>query len=320
MRKKSPPYPIIFAVILAVVGLVALYQYSLQQENRRRQEEANLQSRMQAQIDQMKSDEASRAKVQVTEVQTDMRKVLYAARPLKAGQKVEPAYFTVKLTPASILKDAYIDTDEPDLLGSYVVHDIDTDEPFTNKNLSKSLPYLSMRIPPGMRAMSIPVLGGDGNATGGFAIDGDRVDLLLTYPSPDNPKTSAERIVLQNLQILYVPGPNDALRNNQTGGLQAQQPVATITFEVTPEEATLLALLQATPNTQFRMILRGKNDDNTFRAKTFSSTDVMDSLGKVQNQTDVSLQRVKELAAEIQQKEAEQTGQTNATVSTPPNP
>src|SRR5437762_14355475 len=106
-----------------------------------------------------------------------------------------------------------------------------------------------------MRAMSLPVFNsGEINATGGFALDGDYVDLLYTY---NDASTNASRTmtILQNVKILYNP---TGARNEQTDGIMpAPGPGSTpvVTFEVTPTQAETLVQLISLGGS-FRMILR----------------------------------------------------------------
>ena len=65
---------------------------------------------------------------------------------------------------------------------------------------------MSQRITPGMRAVSLPVFNAEVNFTGGFIVDGDKVDLLLPS-TPDGTHPVNTQMVMQNVNVLYVPGP-----------------------------------------------------------------------------------------------------------------
>jgi Flp pilus assembly protein CpaB len=312
VKKKNNFLPFIMAGLLAVIAVVALVKW---QQYKDAQRDAAIQAQKDA--DAKALAEAEEKQVNVTAVQTNMRPVLYATQPVEPGVRISPAFYEKKNTPNDILPDAY--TDQSDITGWVAIRHIEKGDPLTPRNIGKSLPYLSQRIPPGMRAISLPVFNADYNNTGGFVVDGDRVDLLYTIDSADGSIKINTQTVLQNVNVLYVPGP--PTKTDMTDGLTpvpAPGGSIAITFEVTPEEAQELVFLSQAKNARFSMILRSRKDDSEIKIKPFAAADYdPTNLSKVQRTADKSVERVKALAAEIEAKEKQAQETTNET-NTPP--
>jgi Flp pilus assembly protein CpaB len=317
VKKKSPPYAFIAAGLLAVVGIFAFISYT----NEQKKEKDDAVAAAQAAAAQALAD-AKAKQVTVQETPTDLRPVLYATQPVEAGQRISSAFFEKKLTPKDILPDAY--TDSSDIVGWFAIRKIEKGDPLTPRNIGKSLPYLSQRISPGMRAISLPVFNADLNDTGGFIVDGDRVDLLYTVTTGNGFGVNTQTI-MQNLSVLYVPGPT--IKTDKTDGITPIMPPGdpiSVTFEVTPEQAQALVFLTGVKNGRFSMILRARKDNMEVKIKPFAAADYdLDNLSKVQKTVDRSVERVKELDAEIEAKEKADSAQgtTNETPTpTPPSP
>ncbi len=279
---------------------------------------------MQADFDKRFQDLQAKQQVTVAPTPTDMRKVYYATQPIEAGARISAAFYEEKLTPNDILPEAI--PDGTDIVGWYAVRPIEKGDPLTPHNINQTPQNLSERIPAGMRALALPIFNSDANKTGGFVVDGDKVDLLYTTLAPDGSAPARTEQVLENVQVLFVPGP--PTRSDTTVGIV---PVPTpgeplsVMFLVTPEEAQGLIFLSQTRTGQFSMILRGRNDLTVFRPKTFEGADYLDNLKKLQATANKSEARVEELQKKIEaeeQKEKDQAasqGTTNETTRpTPP--
>ena len=251
----------------------------------------------------------------------NMRNVLYATQPVEPGTKISPAFFEKKLTPNEILPDAY--TADSDIVGFYAIRKIEKGDPLTPRNIGKSLPYMSQRITPGMRAVNLLIFNAEDNNTGGFAVDGDKVDLLYTMSPLDNRFIIKTQLVMQNVNVLYVPG--SPVKTDKTDGINPGPPpgdAISITFEVTPEQAQALIFMSQVKNAKFSMILRSRKDKEEIKIKPFKAEDYYGNFQKVQRTTDKSIARVEELAAKIEAAEKTQgQGTTNETPNpTPPSP
>jgi Flp pilus assembly protein CpaB len=300
VKKKSPPWYFIGAGVLFLICVVLLYKYNQKEQ----QDKADALAAANAAAAQELAD-AKAKQVTVQETPTDLRPVLYATQPVEPGARISAAFFEKKLTPKDILPDAY--TDGNDVVGWFAIRKIEKGDPLTPRNVGKSLPYMSQRITPGMRALALPVFNADLNDTGGFIVDGDRVDLLYTVSSLDDKFKINTQTVMQNVKVLYVPGP--PVKTDQTDGITPITPpgdAISVTFEVTPEEAEALVFMTNVKNGKFSMILRARKDDSEVKIKPFAAADYdLDNLNKVQRTVDKSVARVKELSDEIEAKEKE---------------
>jgi Flp pilus assembly protein CpaB len=320
VKKKSPPYAIIGAVVLGVVAMILFVQHEKAAKAAADAALAKAQADAAAAL-QAAQNAAKPAAPTVNETPTNMRKVLYATQPIAPGVRLSPSFFEVKLTPAEILPDAY--TDGQDIVGWYATRNIEKGDPLTPRNIGKTLPFMEGRIAPGMRAVALPIFGGEANYTGGFVVDGDKVDLLMSRLTEDTTKIYDTQMVMQNLQVLYVPGPT--IKTDETNGLNPVQGPAgaiTVMFEVTPEQAQALVNLAQVKQVRFSMILKSRRDNAEVKIKPFVAIDYFDNPKRLQKTTDASIQRVQDLQKQIDAEEAKNQGQgnTNATSTIPPAP
>jgi Flp pilus assembly protein CpaB len=317
VKKKSPPYAILGAALLGIICIVLLVQWKKAQD----QAAAAALAKVQADADAALAAAKAQNVPTVTVTPTNMRNVFYATQPVAAGAKISSAFYEKKLTPNEILPDAY--TDASDIVGFYAIRDIEKGDPLTPRNIGKSLPYLSQRISPGMRAISLQVFNAEYNDTGGFIVDGDRVDLLYTVSTltGDSLKINTQTI-MQNVNVLYVPGPK--IESDQVNGIVPAPPPGdqiSVTFEVTPEQAQALIFLSNAKNAQFSMVLRSRRDTTELKLKPFDIRDYdLLNLKKVQKTVDKSVDRVNELAKEIEAQEKAQSAQGNTNETTNPTP
>ena len=319
MKKKSPPYAIIGAVVLGFVAIALFFHWKSVQDQAAADAVAKTRAELQQEIDDLKNKQQPI----VNETPTNMRNVLYATQPVDAGVKISPAFFEKKQTPVDILPDAY--SDQSDIVGFYAIRRIEKGDPLTPRNIGKSLPYMSQRVSPGMRAVSLPVFNAELNDTGGFIVDGDRVDLLFTRFSQDSAFLVDTQLVMQNLSVLYVPGPQ--IKTEKSDGIVPAPPPGdpiSVTFEVTPEQAQALIYMTQIKNGHFAMILKSRRDQSEINLKPFVGSDYEGDFHKIQSKVvDKSIVRVQELAAKIEAEEKTQAAQgtTNDTPNpTPPSP
>jgi Flp pilus assembly protein CpaB len=314
VKKKSPPYAIIGAALLGIVAIVAFVQWKKAQDQKVVDAKAEEDKVMQQEIDDLKAKQ----QVTVTPTDTNMRNVLYATQPVEAGAKISSAFFEKKLTPNEILPDAY--TDQSDIVGFFAVRNIEKGDPLTPRNIGKTLPYLTQRIPLGMRALALPIFNADVNDTGGFAVDGDKVDLLFSTLAADSTVLKTE-LVMQNLEVLYVPGPK--IESDQINGIVPAPPPGdpiAITFQVTPEQAQALVFMSQVKTGRFSMILRARRDKSEIKIRPFAADDYDGNFQKIQKTTDKSLLRVQALAEQIEAEEKTQAAQGNTNETTTPTP
>lgn len=108
-------------------------------------------------------------------------------------------------------------------------------------------------IPPGMRALTVPVDMYSG--VSGFILPGTRVDVLVTVPSHSRKEDSSARMILEDVEVLAV---------DQTFERKGDEPVSvqSVTLLVTPKDAEKLAL--ASTEGDLKLSLRNTSD----RSKT----------------------------------------------------
>jgi len=136
---------------------------------------------------------------------------------------------------------------ELDVYKSPVRRTIEAGEPVTRQALVPDAKagnnYLSARVSPGMRAMSVSVKAN--TMVGGFLAPGDHVDVILSY-SPNLPDVEegmsdqiirrfASQTVLSNVKVL-------AVDQNAKDEDRPAKVAKTVTLEVTQEGAQILAL------------------------------------------------------------------------------
>ncbi len=324
MKKKSPPYAIIGAAVLGIVAIMAYLSHEKAVQAQFDAAAAKAKADAQAAIDAANAAAANKQTAVVQESDTHMKKVLYATQPIQAGQRLNASFFDAKQTPDNLMPDAYTDANSNDIIGYFATRPIEKGDPLTPRNVRKSMDTMSMRIPPGMRAISLSVFNADENKTGGFIVDGDKVDLLATTVSnTDNSLWLKTEMIQQNVEVLYVPGP--PTRTDKTEGIQAFPPpgdAIAVTFLVTPEQAQVLLAISEWKNVHISMILRSRRDTTEVKVKPFSADDYNASnLKKIQTMTDKSIKRVEDLQTQIEEQEKQAAqGTTNAPPTPPPAP
>jgi len=117
---------------------------------------------------------------------------------------------------------------------------------------------LGMRVPPGMRAMTVPVNVVTG--VSGFVLPDSKVDVVVTI-RPETEKETMSKLVLQNLIVLAA----DQKLEDKDGRPMKMQ---SVTLLVTPSESEKLAL--ASNNGEIQLVLRNPADADS--AETSGTT------------------------------------------------
>ncbi|MEM1058942.1 MAG: Flp pilus assembly protein CpaB [Verrucomicrobiota bacterium] len=287
---------IIGAVLLAV-GALALGWYMLEEQKRQRASElAKMQQQMEAKLAAAQSKGAD---VQIESV-TDTREVVFAQQDIGANNRIERVLLTRKQVPTDLLPNAY--TTFAEVEGKFAKRNIKANEPLTPDNLSGEFQKMSHRLTPGMRAVALQVIA-RGDATGGFATDGDYVDLIAVadIKGTKNPKEQITKTVMQNVRILYMP-PAEQSRTEQTQGVR---PVSTpdiqvtTTFEVTPMQAEAMVMLSQYAN--IYMVLRHRDDDVIIRSEGVNTIDMAADPDSIQRRINRSYRQLENVQEEIEQ-------------------
>jgi len=123
--------------------------------------------------------------------------------------------------------------------------------------------FMAAQLQPGMRALSITISVDSG--AGGFILPNDRVDLMLTTKSNDNPPHVKVKTILSNVRVLAVDQTFTEDKNTKTVIGK------TATLELTPSQAELVA--QAQNSGTVSLSLRGLGDNDALASNRPAGAD-----------------------------------------------
>lgn len=191
-----------------------------------------------------KEAEVEQAKVKTVDVAV-------AARDLALGNKIDPGAVRMVRWPRDAIP-AGASTDPRAFVGSVVKVAFVENEPLVASKLfvgEKTSGVLPLLIPPGMRAMSVPV--DEVADIAGFVLPQSRVDVLVAL-SEGGTEGNRAKIVLEDVEVLAVA---------QTIEQKQDEPkvVRVVTLVVTPEQAEQLTL--ATHEGTLRLAMRNYSDN-----------------------------------------------------------
>ena len=162
--------------------------------------------------------------------------VLVAQRALPVGTIITADAIGYQRWPEELVKDAYFLDGEADiskLIGTVVRHPVTAGEPVTQGSLVSpgDRGFLAAALPPGMRAITVPVDAKSGVA--GFVFPGDRVDLVLTQTVSGNDGTDlkASETFIRNLRVLAT---DQSTEQETVEGVTQVKAFSTVTLEATP--------------------------------------------------------------------------------------
>ncbi|MEM9878297.1 MAG: Flp pilus assembly protein CpaB [Pseudomonadota bacterium] len=173
--------------------------------------------------------------------------VLVAAQNLPTGTIVNQESVRTQAWPQDALDERYMRADatplEDAVYGRVVRSSLLEGEPVTAARLvgPGERGFLAAVLTPGFRAITVPINQTSGLA--GFIFPGDRVDMILTHQVQSN-RDQTQRVsetVLYNLRVLAI----DQRTDNQTN---EPVPGSTVTFEVKPKIAEMVALVMQMGN------------------------------------------------------------------------
>lgn len=191
----------------------------------------------------------------VQQVQAPQAFVVAAARSLQTGTKLAEADLKIMGWPADAVVPGSFSKVE-DVLERGIVVPVQENEPVTESKLAAvgAGAGLPPTIPPGMRAISVPVNEVVGVA--GFVTPGNRVDVFVTLRRED---TSITRVVTSNVQVLTAGTKYE--QDKATSGQAI--PTSVVTLLLTPEEAERVML--AANNGAIMLALRNPLDHEPTR-------------------------------------------------------
>lgn len=168
--------------------------------------------------------------------------VVVAAAPIARGAKLKPEMLKIANYPRESVPQGALTTIEkamksPDGSPRTAVRDMVANEAVVASKLSgsDSHPNLSGVLAPGMRAVSVK--SSEVAGVGGFALPGDRVDVLVTRQVGSGQKTnSVLQVLAENVRVMGVDQSSDTEKPTLSKA---------VTIEVTPEQAQAIALARA---------------------------------------------------------------------------
>ncbi|HET6275513.1 MAG TPA: Flp pilus assembly protein CpaB [Candidatus Cybelea sp.] len=183
----------------------------------------------------------------------EQRPVLIASQEIAARSRIVDTMFSKESRSAQAL--------EPDALsapaqavGSLALVTIPAGAQLTASDVGTNVAFaLPVRLQPGMRAVSIPV--DRVKDVSGLIQPGDRVDVIAIPPSKQNGPPPKAVTIFRGIRVLAV---GNALENPSVTPSPQEQEASTVTLEVTPHQADILAW--ADTNATLRLALRSPRE------------------------------------------------------------
>jgi pilus assembly protein CpaB len=181
------------------------------------------------------------------------RAVLIASQEIAARERITDAMFSKQLRPAQSLEpDALADPTQA--VGSLALITIPSGSQLTASEIGTNVAFaLPVRLQPGMRAVSIPV--DRVKDVSGLIQPGDRVDVIAIPPAHNNGSPPRAVTIFRGIRVLAV---GNALENPSATPSPQEQDASTVTLEVSPSQADLLAWADA--NATLRLALRSPRE------------------------------------------------------------
>ncbi len=218
--------------------------------------------------------------------------ILVAKTDLSVGQFVRAEDLAWQPWPESAISPTYmVQGQRPleDFVGAVVRSRTPAGEPIIEGRLisPKNSGFLAAVLPPGMRAVSLPVNPTTG--VSGFVFPGDRVDLLLTVSVKVENANGGEKVdhkatetILSDVRVLAI----DQRLDNKPGETTI---ASRVTLEVSPKQSEIVALVQELGRLSLSLRSLGANEeDSAVVAATNENVDGMPQRGGVTLDSDAS--------------------------------
>lgn len=178
--------------------------------------------------------------------------VLIATGDIPARERVTETMFRVESRPESAVQPGAL-ADPAKAVGALALISIPAGSQLTTAQLGTNVTEpLPVRLQPGMRAVSIPI--DQVKGVSGLVQPGDRVDVIAIPPKTGDVPPRAVTI-LRGIRVLAV---GSSLENPQATPSPQEQGANTVTLEVNPKQANLLAWADADSN--LRLALRSPKE------------------------------------------------------------
>jgi len=206
-----------------------------------------------------------------SDVATETRQVAVAMVDLSPGMEIAAEKVSVTPFLAKSLPAESVFTSAAELSGRVVLSPIRTGEPIFRSRVSgpgAGGAGVSVLVPVGKRAMAVRVDKIIG--VSGFIQPQNRVDVLVTLPSPKEKGDTVTKIVLENMLVLAA-----GTELEKRPGNEKPVPVDVITLEVTPVDAERLTL--AASQGRIQLALRNLKDSEIVRTPGSTVESLLDS-------------------------------------------
>lgn len=183
----------------------------------------------------------------------EQRAVLIAAQDIPARSRIADTMFRTEMRAAASLEpDALSNSNQA--VGSLALITIPAGSQLTAREVGSNVAFaLPVRLQPGMRAVSIPIDRVKG--VSGMIQPGDRVDVIAIPPPKGNGPPDKAVTIFRGIRVLAV---GSALENASATPSPEEQAAATVTLEVNPKQADILAWADA--NANLRLALRSPRE------------------------------------------------------------
>jgi pilus assembly protein CpaB len=181
------------------------------------------------------------------------RPVLVATQEIPARSRITATMVSKEMRPAQgVDPDAIADPTQA--VGSLALITIPSGGQITSSKVGTNVAIaLPVRLEPGMRAVSIPV--DRVKDVAGLVQPGDRVDVIAIPPAKQNGPPPKAVTIFRAVRVLAV---GNAMENPSATPSPQEEQAATVTLEVTPRQADLLAWADA--NSTLRLALRSPRE------------------------------------------------------------
>ncbi|MGH7044810.1 MAG: Flp pilus assembly protein CpaB [Stellaceae bacterium] len=170
------------------------------------------------------------------------KSILLARVPIARGHILQASDLAARTWPQTAISPEYViagGAQQKSLIGSVAREPFVAGEPIIIGKLVRpgDRGFLAAVLQPGMRAVSVPVDATSGIS--GFVFPGDRVDILITLPVPQDGisgyQHKAAETVLRDIRVIAI----DQQLDSKDGHAVLAR---TVTFEVTPKQSEIIAV------------------------------------------------------------------------------
>jgi pilus assembly protein CpaB len=185
--------------------------------------------------------------------QGETRAVLITNQEINARDRITDSMFRTEMRPTNTLEPNALSSANQ-AVGQIALITIPAGSQLTASVVGTAFAFaLPVRLQPGMRAVSIPIDRVKG--VSGMILPGDRVDVIAIPPAHGNGSPPKAVTIFRGVRVLAV---GSALESPTATPPPQDQTAATVTLEVNPKQADLLAWADA--NSNLRLALRSPRE------------------------------------------------------------